>query len=137
MSVPNAAINAGGVTGIDTNMGGVSEIPAGFLLAVDEHGTLVDGDVILAICALDARARGELPTGTVVTTVMTNLGFRQAMDHHGISVTQTAVGDRYVLEAMLAETISVAPPKPVQSPASTSSRTLWVRPDGSGECHVL
>ena len=72
------------------------------LLAVDEHGALVDGDVILAICALDARDRGELPTNTVVTTVMTNLGFRQAMDHHGIGVTQTAVGDRYVLEAMRA-----------------------------------
>jgi phosphoglucosamine mutase len=72
------------------------------LLAVDEHGTLVDGDVILAICALDARDRGDLPTNTVVTTVMTNLGFRQAMDHHGIAVTQTAVGDRYVLEAMRA-----------------------------------
>jgi phosphoglucosamine mutase len=72
------------------------------LLATDERGQLVDGDVILAICALDARARGELPTGTVVTTVMTNLGFRQAMDHHGITVQQTAVGDRYVLEAMRA-----------------------------------
>ena len=72
------------------------------LLAVDEHGKLVDGDVILAICALDARDRGGLPTNTVVTTVMTNLGFRQAMAHHGIAVQQTAVGDRYVLEAMLA-----------------------------------
>jgi phosphoglucosamine mutase len=72
------------------------------LLAVDEHGALVDGDVILAIAALDARDHGALPTGTVVTTVMTNLGFRQAMDHHGIRVEQTAVGDRYVLEAMLA-----------------------------------
>jgi phosphoglucosamine mutase len=72
------------------------------LLAVDEHGNLVDGDVILAIAALDARDRGQLPTGTVVTTVMTNLGFRQAMDHHGIAVEQTAVGDRYVLEAMRA-----------------------------------
>jgi phosphoglucosamine mutase len=72
------------------------------LLAVDEHGALVDGDVILAICALDARDRGALPTGTVVTTVMTNLGFRHAMDHHGIAVEQTAVGDRYVLEAMRA-----------------------------------
>src|SRR4029453_16437466 len=72
------------------------------LLAVDEHGTLVDGDVILAIAALDARDRGQLPTNTVVTTVMTNLGFRQAMDHHGIAVEQTAVGDRYVLEAMRA-----------------------------------
>jgi phosphoglucosamine mutase len=72
------------------------------LLAVDERGQLVDGDVILAIAALDARDRGELPSGTVVTTVMTNLGFRQAMAEHGIRVEQTAVGDRYVLEAMLA-----------------------------------
>jgi phosphoglucosamine mutase len=72
------------------------------VLAVDERGELVDGDVILAIAALDARDRGQLPTNTVVTTVMTNLGFRQAMDHHGIAVEQTAVGDRYVLEAMRA-----------------------------------
>jgi phosphoglucosamine mutase len=72
------------------------------LLAVDERGRLVDGDVILAIAALDARDRGALPTGTVVTTVMTNLGFRKAMAEHGIAVEQTAVGDRYVLEAMLA-----------------------------------
>jgi len=65
-------------------------------------GLAHDGDVILAIAALDARDRGQLPTNTVVTTVMTNLGFRQAMDHHGIAVEQTAVGDRYVLEAMRA-----------------------------------
>jgi phosphoglucosamine mutase len=72
------------------------------LLAVDERGQLVDGDVLLAIAALDERDRGGLPTNTVVTTVMTNLGFRRAMDEHGIRVEQTAVGDRYVLEAMLA-----------------------------------
>lgn len=72
------------------------------LLAVDERGELVDGDVILAIAALDERDRGALTTGTVVTTVMTNLGFRQAMARHGIQVVQTAVGDRYVLEAMRA-----------------------------------
>jgi phosphoglucosamine mutase len=72
------------------------------VLAVDERGELVDGDVILAIAALDERDRGGLPTGTVVTTVMTNLGFRLAMAEHGIEVLQTAVGDRYVLEAMLA-----------------------------------
>ncbi len=72
------------------------------LIAVDEYGELVDGDVILAIAALDERRRGRLMTGTVVTTVMTNLGFRRAMEDHGIEVIQTAVGDRYVLEAMLA-----------------------------------
>jgi phosphoglucosamine mutase len=72
------------------------------LVAVDEHGELVDGDAILAITALDARRRGELPTGTVVTTVMTNLGFRRAMASNGIEVVQTRVGDRHVLEAMRA-----------------------------------
>jgi len=72
------------------------------LIAVDEHGELVDGDVILAIAALDERRQGRLETGTVVTTVMTNLGFRRAMEEHGIEVIQTAVGDRYVIEAMLA-----------------------------------
>jgi phosphoglucosamine mutase len=72
------------------------------LIAVDEGGGLVDGDAILAIAALDERERGGLPSGTVVTTVMTNLGFRRAMEAHGIDVLQTAVGDRYVLEAMRA-----------------------------------
>jgi phosphoglucosamine mutase len=72
------------------------------LIAVDERGELVDGDVILAIAALDERERGGLPTGTVVTTVMTNLGFRRAMADRGIEVVQTAVGDRYVLETMRA-----------------------------------
>jgi phosphoglucosamine mutase len=72
------------------------------LVAVDERGDLVDGDAILAITALDARRRGALPTGTVVTTVMTNLGFRRAMAANGIDVVQTRVGDRHVLEAMRA-----------------------------------
>jgi phosphoglucosamine mutase len=72
------------------------------LVAVDERGRVVDGDAILAIAALDARGRGELPTGTVVTTVMTNLGFHRAMAGHGIEVVQTRVGDRHVLEAMRA-----------------------------------
>jgi phosphoglucosamine mutase len=72
------------------------------LIAVDEHGELIDGDVILAIAALDERERGGLRSGTVVTTVMTNLGFRRAMAEHGIEVVQTAVGDRHVLESMLA-----------------------------------
>jgi phosphoglucosamine mutase len=72
------------------------------LIAVDERGELIDGDVILAIAALDERERGGLPTGTVVTTVMTNLGFRRAMAERGIEVVQAAVGDRYVLETMRA-----------------------------------
>ncbi len=69
-------------------------------LAVDATGATVDGDQILAICALDLRARGELPGDAVVTTTMTNLGFRRAMAAAGIEVRWTDVGDRYVLEEM-------------------------------------
>ena len=70
------------------------------VLAVDHNGELVDGDQILALCALDLRERGSLKDGAVVVTVMTNLGFRQAMDAHDVRVVETAVGDRYVLEAL-------------------------------------
>ncbi|UDY33856.1 phosphoglucosamine mutase [Dermatobacter hominis] len=70
------------------------------LLAVDERGRLVDGDQILALCATDLRDRGRLSEDTVVVTVMSNLGFRQAMGRQGITVVETAVGDRYVLAAM-------------------------------------
>ncbi|MGZ4703359.1 MAG: phosphoglucosamine mutase [Acidimicrobiales bacterium] len=70
------------------------------VLAVDEHGELVDGDHLIALCALDLRARGGLTDDAVVVTVMTNLGFRLAMAEHGIEVVETQVGDRYVLEAL-------------------------------------
>jgi phosphoglucosamine mutase len=70
------------------------------LLAVDHTGALVDGDEIIAICALDAHVRGELKGNAVVVTVMTNLGFRRSMASAGIQVVDTRVGDRYVLEAL-------------------------------------
>lgn len=72
------------------------------MLAVDASATVVDGDQILAMLAVDRRERGLLPHDTVVVTVMTNLGFRLAMAERGVKVVDTAVGDRYVLEAMLA-----------------------------------
>ena len=71
-------------------------------LAVDHEGRVVDGDQLLAILALALRDSGALVDDTVVGTVMANLGFRQAMTHSGVSVVETAVGDRYVLEAMKA-----------------------------------
>jgi len=71
-------------------------------LAVDAEGNVVDGDHILAILALAAQDDGRLRDDTVVATVMSNLGFVQAMNAAGITVLQTAVGDRYVLEAMRA-----------------------------------
>ena len=69
-------------------------------LAVDHEGNVVDGDQILAILALGFLEAGRLAKDTVVATVMSNLGFVQAMKAAGIGVRQTKVGDRYVLEAM-------------------------------------
>jgi len=77
------------------------------LIAVDATGRIVDGDHILAICARDLHQRGELRDDTVVVTVMTNLGFRLAMGDAGISVIETPVGDRYVLEALDRRSLSL------------------------------
>lgn len=69
-------------------------------LAVDHEGNVVDGDQILAILALALRDEGRLVKDTVVATVMSNLGFVNALKENSIGVRQTKVGDRYVLEAM-------------------------------------
>jgi phosphoglucosamine mutase len=71
-------------------------------LAVDASGVVVDGDQILAVLALSMREAGVLAHDTVVATVMSNMGFRLAMEREGVRVVETAVGDRYVLEAMKA-----------------------------------
>ncbi|GAA1752976.1 phosphoglucosamine mutase [Aeromicrobium alkaliterrae] len=71
-------------------------------LAVDAEGTAVDGDQILAILAVAEHEAGTLHDDTVVVTQMSNLGFVQAMERAGLRTVQTAVGDRYVLEAMRA-----------------------------------
>jgi phosphoglucosamine mutase len=69
-------------------------------LAVDAGGEEIDGDQILAVLALALRERGALRQDTVVGTVMSNLGLKLAMEREGITFVQTAVGDRYILEAM-------------------------------------
>lgn len=69
-------------------------------LAVDANGAVVDGDQILAVLALAMQEAGTLANDTVVATVMSNLGFLNAMTEHGIRVVQAKVGDRYVLEEM-------------------------------------
>ncbi|SFK31222.1 phosphoglucosamine mutase [Geodermatophilus ruber] len=76
-------------------------------LAVTAAGDPVDGDAILAVCALALKERGELAGDTVVATVMSNLGFHHAMRDAGIAVHTTAVGDRYVLEALRARGLSL------------------------------
>jgi phosphoglucosamine mutase len=71
-------------------------------LAVDASGTPVDGDQIMSILAISLRDKGRLVSDTLVATVMSNLGMLQAMERSAITVRQTAVGDRYVLEDMKA-----------------------------------
>ncbi|EMT44777.1 phosphoglucosamine mutase [Anoxybacillus flavithermus] len=70
------------------------------LIAVDENGHIVDGDQIMYICAKYLNEQGRLKHQTVVSTVMSNLGFYKALEAQGIKSVQTAVGDRYVVEEM-------------------------------------
>ncbi len=76
-------------------------------LAVDAEGNVIDGDHILAILAIAMRDSGKLTNNTVVATVMSNLGFKIAMQAHDITVIETGVGDRYVLEAMKADQLAL------------------------------
>jgi phosphoglucosamine mutase len=70
------------------------------MLAVDRNGVIVDGDELIALAAIHLRDTGRLPGNGVAVTVMTNYGFHTAMAKHGVEVATTAVGDRYVLEAL-------------------------------------
>jgi phosphoglucosamine mutase len=69
-------------------------------LFADAEGRIVDGDQVIAACAMTLRKQGRLPGNTVVTTVMANLGFMRCMEEAGIGVVTTKVGDRFVLEKM-------------------------------------
>ncbi|MCL2324473.1 MAG: phosphoglucosamine mutase [Actinomycetia bacterium] len=91
----------------DFDLGLAHDGDADRLLAVDEAGELLDGDQIMALVALDLKARGELAGDALVATVMSNLGFVRAMQAAGITVHQAQVGDRYVLELMRAEGLIV------------------------------
>ena len=91
---------AGAVTAHGADAGIAHDGDADRCLAVDARGQVVDGDQILALLAISLRDTGRLAGGTVVTTVMANLGFRKAMAEAGIKVVEVPVGDRYVLEAM-------------------------------------
>jgi len=69
---------------------------------VDRRGHVVDGDAVLLILALDLHRRGKLPGNMVVSTVMSNIGLEIALQNHGLKMIRTPVGDKYVMEAMLA-----------------------------------
>ena len=87
----------------DADLGIAHDGDADRCLAVDSEGNEVDGDQIIAILATGMHSRGELVKETVVATVMSNFGFLKAMQEAGIKVEVTSVGDRYVLEKMLAD----------------------------------
>ncbi|WP_077210519.1 phosphoglucosamine mutase [Bacillus dakarensis] len=70
------------------------------LIAIDENGNIVDGDQIMYICAKYMNEQGRLKQNTVVSTVMSNLGFYKGLEANGVKSVQTAVGDRYVVEEM-------------------------------------
>ena len=70
------------------------------MIGVDERGGLIDGDQIIAICALDMKERDALRGNAVVGTVMSNLGLRRCLANHGIDFAEVAVGDRAVLDEM-------------------------------------
>lgn len=71
-------------------------------LAVDENGNIIDGDLIMYICAAYMKEKSDLANNTLVTTIMSNMGLYQALDRKGIDYVQTVVGDKYVYENMLA-----------------------------------
>ena len=73
------------------------------VIACDSKGRILNGDVIMALCAIGMSKNGKLKNNYVVTTIMANMGFDIAMEQEGIKVYKTEVGDRYVLEKMLAE----------------------------------
>lgn len=70
-------------------------------LAVDDNGNIIDGDLILYVCGLYMKQKGELSNNTVVTTIMSNLGLYKALEEAGIQYEKTAVGDKYVYENMM------------------------------------
>lgn len=70
-------------------------------LAIDDLGNIIDGDLILYLCGVYMKDRGDLANNTIVTTIMSNLGLYKAFDREGIKYEKTAVGDKYVFENMM------------------------------------
>lgn len=91
------------VTSIGADIGIAFDGDADRMLAVDEKGNIIDGDQVMAVCADFMRRNGKLKQNTLVATVMSNLGLFIAGEQMGINIPRTKVGDRYVLEEMLAK----------------------------------
>lgn len=94
---------AGQVVAQQADMGLAFDGDGDRLIAVDENGVVLTGDQIMAICAKDMQVKGRLKNNRVVTTVMSNMGFRIAMKEMGVELFTTQVGDRYVMHEMMAQ----------------------------------
>jgi len=92
---------AGAVRAAGADVGIAHDGDADRALFADAEGNVIDGDQVIAACAIALKEQGRLIGNTVVTTVMANLGFMKAMEAEGIDVVAAKVGDRYVLEEML------------------------------------
>ncbi len=88
---------------LGANVGFAFDGDADRLIAADERGQIINGDQVMALLAVYMKGKGLLKENTLVATVMSNLGLEIAMKQHGIRVEKTRVGDRYVLEKMLAD----------------------------------
>lgn len=95
------------VVGTGAHLGLAFDGDADRLIAVDDKGSLCDGDVMMALLARDMDRRGRLAQKTIVATVMSNLGLEKMAEREGYKLVRTAVGDRYVLEHMLREKLSL------------------------------
>ncbi len=97
-------------------------------LLVDEQGQMIDGDKVMAVCALDMKRRGKLNGNTIVATVMSNLGLHEFCRNHGIDLTCTGVGDRNVLEKMLEQDFRIG--------GEQSGHTIFTELETTGDGEV-
>lgn len=95
------------VVGYEADLGLAYDGDADRLIAVDRHGSIIDGDKIIATLAMGMKRKGELKENKVVTTVMSNMGFENYLKENGIELLRANVGDRYVLEKMIEHNIAI------------------------------
>ncbi len=95
------------VVGYEADLGLAYDGDADRLIAVDKFGNIIDGDKIIGILALGMKQNGKLKNNKVVTTVMSNIGFEKYLKENNIELLRANVGDRYVLEKMIAEDVVI------------------------------
>lgn len=95
------------VMGYQADLGLAYDGDADRLIAVDKHGNIIDGDKIIAILALELKKKNKLKNDKVVTTIMSNMGFEKFLNSNNIELLRANVGDRHVLEKMLAEDVII------------------------------